>query len=180
MCLMECTAARFNFGAISHRRHAEFSWLQGAWIAILIVLAVASMVLGNFAALAQTSVRRLLAYSAIAHAGYILLALAFFSYSSQSAQAILYYILTYGLTTIGAFGVGGGGGARERQRPDGCFPGAVQTQWAAGGCDAGAVSFAGRHSSAGRVLGEVQFVCGGAAGESRRRLRSDWSRLQSR
>ncbi len=75
-----------------------------AWSQILILLAVASMVLGNLAALAQTSVRRLLAYSAIAHAGYILLGLAFFSYSSQSAQAILYYILTYGLTTIGAFG----------------------------------------------------------------------------
>jgi NADH-quinone oxidoreductase subunit N len=77
---------------------------RGAWSQILILLAVASMVLGNFAALAQTSVRRLLAYSAIAHAGYILLGLAFFSYSPQSAQAILYYILTYGLTTIGAFG----------------------------------------------------------------------------
>jgi NADH-quinone oxidoreductase subunit N len=75
-----------------------------AWQEILIVLALASMVLGNLAALAQTSVRRLLAYSAIAHAGYILLGLAFFSYSSRSAQAILYYILTYGLTTIGAFG----------------------------------------------------------------------------
>ena len=75
-----------------------------AWTQILIVLSLASMVLGNLAALAQTSVRRLLAYSAIAHAGYILLGLAFFSYSSQSAQAILYYILTYGLTTIGAFG----------------------------------------------------------------------------
>jgi NADH-quinone oxidoreductase subunit N len=77
---------------------------RNAWNEILIVLAVASMVLGNFAALAQTSVRRLLAYSAIAHAGYILLGLAFFSYSSLSARAILYYILTYGLTTIGAFG----------------------------------------------------------------------------
>jgi len=77
---------------------------SNAWNEILIVLAVASMVLGNLAALAQTIVRRLLAYSAIAHAGYILLGLAFFSYSSQSAQAILYYILTYGLTTIGAFG----------------------------------------------------------------------------
>jgi len=77
---------------------------RNAWNEILIVLAVASMVLGNFAALAQTSVRRLLAYSAIAHAGYILLGLAFFSYSSQSAQAILYYILTYGLTAVGAFG----------------------------------------------------------------------------
>ncbi len=77
------------------------------WPLILIVLSVASMVLGNLAALAQSSVRRLLAYSAIAHAGYILLGLAFFGWSNVSAQAILYYVLTYGLTTIGAFGVVG-------------------------------------------------------------------------
>jgi NADH-quinone oxidoreductase subunit N len=77
----------------------------GPWSKILTLLAVASMVVGNLAALAQISVRRLLAYSAIAHAGYILLALAFFSYSPRSAGAILYYVLTYGLTTVGAFGV---------------------------------------------------------------------------
>src|SRR5579875_2037218 len=77
------------------------------WPLVLMVLAVASMVLGNLTALAQTSVRRLLAYSAIAHAGYILLGLAFYSHSDRSAQAVLYYILTYGLTTIGAFGVVG-------------------------------------------------------------------------
>jgi len=75
------------------------------WPFILMLLAAASMVVGNLAALAQSSVRRLLAYSAIAHAGYILLGLAFFSWTPASAQAILYYILTYGLTTIGAFGV---------------------------------------------------------------------------
>ncbi len=77
------------------------------WPMILIVLSVLSMILGNLAALAQSSVRRLLAYSAIAHAGYILLGLAFFSWTNASAQAILYYIVTYGLTTIGAFGVVG-------------------------------------------------------------------------
>jgi NADH-quinone oxidoreductase subunit N len=77
------------------------------WYLILIVLAVASMIVGNLAALAQSSVRRLLAYSAIAHAGYILLGLVFFSQTSASAQAILYYIVTYGLTAIGAFGVVG-------------------------------------------------------------------------
>jgi NADH-quinone oxidoreductase subunit N len=75
------------------------------------------MLFGNLAALAQISVRRLLAYSAIAHAGYILLALAYFRvdpgapYQSagyyHGATAVLYYILTYGLTTIGAFGVVG-------------------------------------------------------------------------
>ena len=75
------------------------------WSLVLVVLAAASMVFGNLAALAQSSVRRLLAYSAIAHAGYILLGLAFFGWTNLSAQAILYYIVTYGLTTIGAFGV---------------------------------------------------------------------------
>ncbi len=77
------------------------------WPMILMDLSVFSMIFGNLAALAQTSVRRLLAYSAIAHAGYILLGLAFFSWTDASAQAILYYIVTYGLTTIGAFGVVG-------------------------------------------------------------------------
>ena len=80
---------------------------RNAWSELLVVLAAVSMVVGNLAALAQVNVRRLLAYSAVAHAGYILLGLAFFSYSSLSAAAILYYVLTYGLTTIGAFGVVG-------------------------------------------------------------------------
>jgi NADH-quinone oxidoreductase subunit N len=84
--------------------HAPLSLLHG-WTSILIVLAVGSMIFGNLAALAQTSVRRLLAYSAVAHAGYILLGLAFFFWGNRSAEAVLYYILTYGLTTVGAFGV---------------------------------------------------------------------------
>ncbi len=92
------------------------------------MLSVASMVFGNLAALAQTSVRRLLAYSAIAHAGYILLGLAFFSYSSLSAKAILYYILTYGLTTIGAFGAVAVVERAGGQRSDGCISRTVQAQ----------------------------------------------------
>ncbi len=92
--------------------HQGFS---GPWTVVLTVMSLASMLFGNLAALAQISVRRLLAYSAIAHAGYILLALAYFRVdlgpaseaSSHSGPAVLYYILTYGLTTIGAFGVVG-------------------------------------------------------------------------
>jgi NADH-quinone oxidoreductase subunit N len=76
--------------------------LQPSWTLVLAFLAIASMILGNLAALAQISVRRLVAYSAIAHAGYMLLGLAFFS-GVRSAQAVLYYILTYGLTITGAF-----------------------------------------------------------------------------
>jgi len=82
------------------------------------------MVVGNLAALAQTSVRRLLAYSAIAHIGYLLLGVGTHPSLPQlgteqvvvsiddivqaliNRQApVLYYVLTYGLTTIGAFGV---------------------------------------------------------------------------
>ncbi len=85
----------------------KYLGLKVPWSLILTLLSVASMIFGNLAALAQSSVRRLLAYSAIAHAGYILLGLAFFSRTNMSAEAILYYILTYGLTTIGAFGVVG-------------------------------------------------------------------------
>jgi len=96
------------------------TWTQLA--VILLLLAAISMVVGNLAALVQTSVRRLLAYSAIAHAGYVLLGVATLPHYSTaiaefplihgklhsvtlSANAVLYYILTYGLTTIGAFGV---------------------------------------------------------------------------
>ena len=77
------------------------------WPLILAIMAAASMIFGNLAALAQISVRRLLAYSAVAHAGYILLGVAYFSWSSHSAEAVMYYILTYGLTTVAAFGVVG-------------------------------------------------------------------------
>ena len=96
------------FGSTEWKLHAHtapYEGFGGPWSLILTMLSAASMVLGNLAALAQTSVRRLLAYSAVAHAGYILLALAFFSDSPRSAGAVLYYIFTYGLTTIGAFGV---------------------------------------------------------------------------
>jgi NADH-quinone oxidoreductase subunit N len=88
---------------------------------ILLVVAASSMVIGNLVALAQFSVRRLLAYSAIAHAGYILLGIAtypsdlgqcriqcYMAYTSHlniSLNAVLFYILTYGLTIIGAFSV---------------------------------------------------------------------------
>jgi NADH-quinone oxidoreductase subunit N len=70
---------------------------------LLAVLAVLSMVAGNLAAVAQTSVKRLLAYSAIAHGGYALLA--FFADSRQMLPALLFYVITYALTVLGAFAV---------------------------------------------------------------------------
>jgi NADH-quinone oxidoreductase subunit N len=86
-----------------------------SWALVIFVAAGLSMVVGNLAALAQVSVRRLLAYSAIAHAGYLLLGIPAntvevavrlpFSSPGRTTGAVLFYVLTYGLTTIGAFGV---------------------------------------------------------------------------
>ncbi len=73
------------------------------WVPVLALVAAFSMVLGNLVAIVQTSVRRLLAYSAIAHAGYMLLAIV--SHTQQSLAALLYYVITYALATLGAFGV---------------------------------------------------------------------------
>jgi NADH-quinone oxidoreductase subunit N len=80
--------------------------LMGAaerWTPLIAIIAVASMVWGNLAAIAQTSVRRLLAYSAIGHAGYMLIALVV--HSRQSLVAMVYYVITYALATLGAFAV---------------------------------------------------------------------------
>ncbi|MBI5801568.1 MAG: NADH-quinone oxidoreductase subunit N [Verrucomicrobia bacterium] len=75
----------------------------GGWIPLLSIVAALSMVLGNLAAIRQTSVRRLLAYSAIAHAGYMLIG--FLALGDEAFASLLFYVTTYALTTIGAFGV---------------------------------------------------------------------------
>jgi NADH-quinone oxidoreductase subunit N len=73
------------------------------WVPIVAIVSAVSMVLGNLVAIMQSSVRRLLAYSAIAQAGYMLLGI--LSHTSQSLSALLYYAITYALTVLGAFGV---------------------------------------------------------------------------
>jgi NADH-quinone oxidoreductase subunit N len=73
------------------------------WVPVLAIMAAASMLLGNLAAIVQSSVRRLLAYSAIAHAGYMLLGV--LPRGEQSLAALVYYVITYALATLGAFGV---------------------------------------------------------------------------
>jgi NADH-quinone oxidoreductase subunit N len=74
-----------------------------SWVPVISVVAALSMLLGNLAAIVQSSVRRLLAYSAIGHAGYMLLGI--LSHSAAGLRALLYYVITYGLAAMGAFGV---------------------------------------------------------------------------
>jgi len=85
--------------------HGKAGWegFEAGWMPVLAVLAVVSMVAGNIAALVQSSVKRLLAYSAIAHAGYALLA--FFGNPQQMLPALFFYVITYALTVLGAFAV---------------------------------------------------------------------------
>ena len=73
------------------------------WGLVLAVVALVTMVLGNILALAQDNVKRMLAYSSIAHAGYILVGLA--AGTNDGYAGALYYLLVYVLMNIGAFGV---------------------------------------------------------------------------
>ena len=82
---------------------ATLHHFQSGWVPVIVVVAVASMLLGNLVAITQTSLRRLLAYSAVAHAGYMLLA--YVAHSEQSLAALLYYVATYALATLGIFGI---------------------------------------------------------------------------
>jgi NADH-quinone oxidoreductase subunit N len=71
-------------------------WFWAVWVS-----AVLTMCIGNFAALVQTNVKRMLAYSSIAHAGYILVAFA--AATDLGVAAILFYLVSYALMKIGAF-----------------------------------------------------------------------------
>ncbi len=73
------------------------------WLPVLALVSLASLLLGNFGALAQTNLRRLLAYSAIAHAGALMLGV--MAAGKSGPAPLYYYAATYGLATVGAFGV---------------------------------------------------------------------------
>jgi NADH-quinone oxidoreductase subunit N len=89
--------------------HREFPWpqagltlagLQSAWVNALYVMAILTMVVGNLAALGQQNIKRMLAYSSIAHAGYILIGLL-----AADWRAVAFYLLSYVAINIGAFAV---------------------------------------------------------------------------
>jgi len=77
--------------------------LQGEWVWLFWVLAVLSMTLGNVVALAQQNLKRMLAYSSIAHVGYMLVGIV--AGGGLGGGSVLFYLLVYTFTTAGAFGV---------------------------------------------------------------------------
>ena len=78
--------------------------LMGDWQPMLILLAVLSMVVGNVTAIAQTNIKRMLAYSAIAQMGFVLLGM-LSVFDDHAFSAAMYYAVTYVLTTLGSFGL---------------------------------------------------------------------------
>ena len=80
-----------------------FPEIQDRWILVIWVAAALTMVIGNVVAVVQVNIKRMLAYSSIAHAGYIAVALA--AGSEMGVTAALFYILAYSVMNLGAFGI---------------------------------------------------------------------------
>ncbi|MCC7018679.1 MAG: NADH-quinone oxidoreductase subunit N [Ardenticatenales bacterium] len=116
-----------------------FGGLSATWLPAVAALAVVTMVVGNLAAIVQADLKRMLAYSAIAQAGYVLVALV--AAATGGVAAALYYLLAYGLAKLGAFGVlalldGQGGGRAADAAANVADAGAAGERPAAGPRDA--------------------------------------------
>jgi NADH-quinone oxidoreductase subunit N len=86
------------------------------WAPVVWAIAAATMVIGTVVGVAQTSLKRMLAYSSIAHGGYLLLGI--IAGSDVGKAAILYYLAAYALTNLGAFGIIALLGSRDRANDD--------------------------------------------------------------
>jgi len=91
------------FGALLRVVYAVFPGLHWDINPLLWIVAIATMVVGTVAALVQNDVKRLLAYSSIAHAGFVLTGIA--ALHQRGIAAVLIYLLAYGAATVGAFGI---------------------------------------------------------------------------
>ena len=93
----------FMLALPTHDGSAAWGKAVPGWAVVIAALAATSIIVGNLLAIAQSNVRRLIAYSAVAHGGYILIALLARSYNGVAAA--VFYLFTYGLAVIGIFGV---------------------------------------------------------------------------
>ena len=87
------------------------------WASPMVVLAAITITVGNIAAIRQDNVKRMLAYSSISHGGVLLVGLAAMGLGSPSGQsALVYYLIAYALTTMGAFAVVSYVGSKQNER----------------------------------------------------------------
>jgi len=90
------------FGALLRVFGSALPALADRWQPLVAVLAIVTMIVGNLAALAQANLKRMLAYSSIAHAGYLLTALV--AVPRLAGEAMLFYLVAYAAVNLGAFG----------------------------------------------------------------------------
>ena len=99
------------FGALLRLFYVAFGSAQRDWVPMVWIIAVLTMVVGSVFALSQSDIKRMLAYSSIAHAGFLLVGFVGLheategSFAISSLQSVLFYLLTYGFMIVGAFGV---------------------------------------------------------------------------
>jgi len=103
VALMSTAPKAAAFAVLLRIFYGAYPSLQQHWWGLFWVLAAVSMTLGNLAALRQQSVKRMLAYSSIAHAGYLLVA--FTSFSPQAVAAASFYALCYVAMNVGIFAI---------------------------------------------------------------------------
>ena len=91
------------FGAMLRIFYVGLGGTRWDWEPMLWVIAIVTMLLGSILALTQTDVKRMLAYSSIAHAGFVLVGVV--ATSTQGLSSAMFYLVTYGFATVGAFAV---------------------------------------------------------------------------
>jgi NADH-quinone oxidoreductase subunit N len=91
------------FAAFARVFLSAFEPLKAEWAPMLWAVAAATMIVGTVVGVVQSNIKRMLAYSSIAHAGYLLVAL--IAANDTGKGAVLFYLLVYGVTNVGAFGV---------------------------------------------------------------------------
>jgi NADH-quinone oxidoreductase subunit N len=92
-----------TFGFIMRLLVEGLGEMASDWQGMLIILAVMSMAIGNFAAIAQTNIKRMLAYSTISHMGFVLLGV--LSADENGYSSAMFYVVVYVLMTLGMFGI---------------------------------------------------------------------------
>src|SRR5205085_8448639 len=90
------------FAALIRVLYSALRAVEADWTRLLWILAALTMTVGNVVAIAQTNLKRMLAYSSVAHVGYMLVGLV--AGGASGAGAVLFYLLAYTFTTAGAFG----------------------------------------------------------------------------
>ena len=103
MAFMSTVVKAAGFAGFYKLMSVSFASAQDIWFPTLIAMTVVTLAIGNIGAVAQNSFKRMMAYSSISHAGYLMIAL--LSFNDRSENAIFFYSLAYSVSTVAALGI---------------------------------------------------------------------------